>query len=61
MEEDVRIFYKVVLQYNQIHQNVADSRHGIFRVDHFKLGIIYQVERFGHIRIIFSLSLEILH
>ena len=49
----------LVLKHHQVHQNVADGCHGVLGVDHLKLGIVNDVERFSNVSIILSFCLRI--
>ena len=58
MIEDVRVLHDFVLQDHQVHQDVADGGHGVLGVHHLELGVVNNVERFGHICVILSLRLK---
>ena len=57
VEEDVGLLQELVLQHHQVHQDVADGRHGVLGVDHLKLGVVDHVEGLGHVSVILSLGL----
>ena len=59
MIENMSFLHDLVLQHHQVHQDVADGRHGVLGVDHLKLGVVYDVEWFCNICVILSLSLNI--
>ena len=59
MIENMSFLHDLVLQHHEVHQDVADGRHGVLGVDHLKLGVVYDVEWFCNICVILSLSLNI--
>ena len=55
--EDVGLLHYLVLQYHQVHQDVADSRHRVLGVHHLELGVVDDVEGLRHVCVILRLRL----